>query len=182
VSERAAYRADRNNFAPRFGFAYSMNPKTVIRGGYGIFFTNSQSFLNNFVINRRQPPFAETQQITSSTTTPQINIADPFVSASAALVVGTQNINPDFKEGYTPTVQLHPAAGTAVQLQHRGRRTSANKGTNLDELVFYNIPTPGPTATIQARRPFPTWGTALSMDPYVTSNYHSLQIKAGAAR
>ena len=55
-----------------------MDAKTVIRGGYGIFYTNSQAFLNNFVINRRQPPFAETQQITSSTATPQIDIANPF--------------------------------------------------------------------------------------------------------
>src|SRR5439155_15327166 len=54
----------------------------------------------------------------------------------------------------------------------------ANKGTKLGELVFYNVPTPGPTATIQARRPFPTWGTALSLDSYVTSNYNSLQVKA----
>lgn len=27
---------DRNNFAPRFGFAYNVMPKTVVRGGYGI--------------------------------------------------------------------------------------------------------------------------------------------------
>src|SRR5260370_29019363 len=45
-------------------------------------------------------------------------------------------------------------------------------------MVYYNVPTPGPPATIQARRPSPTWGTALSMDPYVTSNYNSLQVKA----
>ena len=31
------------NFAPRFGFAYSMNEKTVIRGGYGIFFGGLES-------------------------------------------------------------------------------------------------------------------------------------------
>ena len=177
VSRRAAYKADRNNFAPRFGFAYSLGAKTVIRGGYGIFYTNSQAFLNNFVINRRQPPFAETQQITSSTATPQINIANPFVSASAALVVGTQNINPDFKEGYTQqwnlTVQRQLPFNISLDAGY-----VANKGTNLDELVFYNIPTPGPTATIQARRPFPGWGTALSMDPYVTSSYNSLQLKA----
>jgi hypothetical protein len=53
----------------------------------------------------------------------------------------------------------------------------ANKGTKLGELAFYNIPTPGPTATIQARRPYPAWGTALSLDSYVTSSYNSLQIK-----
>jgi hypothetical protein len=34
------YRADRNNFAPRFGFAYTLTPdgRTVLRGGYGIFY------------------------------------------------------------------------------------------------------------------------------------------------
>jgi hypothetical protein len=29
---------DRNNWAPRLGFAYAMNPKTVIRGGAGIYY------------------------------------------------------------------------------------------------------------------------------------------------
>jgi outer membrane receptor protein involved in Fe transport len=29
---------DANNFAPRFGFSYAIDEKTVIRGGYGIFF------------------------------------------------------------------------------------------------------------------------------------------------
>ncbi|MCS6954141.1 MAG: TonB-dependent receptor [Bryobacteraceae bacterium] len=177
VSARALYRADRNNWAPRFGFAYTLTPKTVIRGGYGIFYTNSQNFVNNFVINRRQPPFAETQQVTSSTATPQINIADPFVGATAPLVIGTQNINPNFREGYTQHWNL------TIQREFPGRVSLdvgyvANKGTALGELIFYNIPTPGPTATIQARRPFPRWGTALSLDSYVTSNYHSLQVKA----
>src|SRR4051812_48527239 len=130
VSRRAAYRADRNNWGPRLGFAYSMNEKTVIRGGYGIFYTNSQSFLNNFVINRRQPPFAETQQITSSTATPQIDIANPFINASAALVIGTQNINPQFKEGYTQhwnlTVQRQFAKNISLEAGY-----VANKGTDL---------------------------------------------------
>jgi hypothetical protein len=35
---RQAYRRDGNNFAPRFGFAYSPIERTVIRGGAGLFF------------------------------------------------------------------------------------------------------------------------------------------------
>ncbi|MBI3210699.1 MAG: carboxypeptidase regulatory-like domain-containing protein [Candidatus Solibacter usitatus] len=177
VGLQSVYAPDRNNWAPRFGFAYSLNPKSVVRGAYGIFYTNSQNFVNNFVINRRQPPFAETQQITSSTARPEINIANPFINAAAALVIGTQNINPRFKEGYTQqwnlVYQRQFGAGINVEAAY-----VASKGTNLGELVFYNIPTPGPTATIQARRPFPLWGTALSLDAYVNSSYNTLQMKA----
>jgi hypothetical protein len=32
------YPADKNNFAPRIGFAYRASNKTVVRGGYGIFY------------------------------------------------------------------------------------------------------------------------------------------------
>jgi hypothetical protein len=39
--EQALIHPDRNNFAPRVGFAYSMTPKTVIRGGYGIFYNHA---------------------------------------------------------------------------------------------------------------------------------------------
>jgi Carboxypeptidase regulatory-like domain len=34
---RNNFRLDKTNFAPRIGLAYSLNPKTVIRSGYGIF-------------------------------------------------------------------------------------------------------------------------------------------------
>ncbi len=177
VGARALYRPDRNNVAPRFGFAYSLGAKTVFRGGYGIFYANSQNFVNNFVINRRQPPFAETQQVISSTTTPQINIANPFVNAAAPSVIATQNIDPGFVEGYVQqwnlSVQRELPGGISIDTSYVG-----NKGTKLTELVFYNIPTPGNPATVQARRPFPGWSTALSLNSYVTSNYHSLQVKA----
>lgn len=35
---RTLYQAPKRNFMPRVGFAYSLNPLTVVRGGYGIFF------------------------------------------------------------------------------------------------------------------------------------------------
>lgn len=37
-ASRGAYEAPKKNFMPRFGFAYKVNDKTVVRGGYGIFF------------------------------------------------------------------------------------------------------------------------------------------------
>jgi hypothetical protein len=38
-NSRSLVNARWNQFAPRFGFAYQMNPKTVIRGGWGLFFS-----------------------------------------------------------------------------------------------------------------------------------------------
>jgi hypothetical protein len=35
---RTLWKTDQNLFMPRFGFAYSITPMTVVRGGYGIFF------------------------------------------------------------------------------------------------------------------------------------------------
>ncbi|MGH8244818.1 MAG: hypothetical protein ACREUU_00120, partial [Gammaproteobacteria bacterium] len=70
------------------------------------------------------------------------------------------------------SVQRELPGGVSIDVGYVG-----NKGTKLTELIFFNIPTPGPTATIQARRPFPAWGTALSLNSFVTSNYHALLTK-----
>ncbi len=37
--------SDKNNLAPRFGMSYALNPKTVLRGGYGIYFARTPSIL-----------------------------------------------------------------------------------------------------------------------------------------
>jgi len=62
---------DKKAFSPRLGFAYALDQKTVIRGGYGIFFIpNYVSFgLNpdNDVVNLATTPFTATQ---NSYTTP----------------------------------------------------------------------------------------------------------------
>jgi hypothetical protein len=45
---RSLYDAPSRNFMPRFGFAYSPNSKTVVRGGYGIFFGQLGLTVRNF--------------------------------------------------------------------------------------------------------------------------------------
>lgn len=62
-------KADKNNLAPRLGFAYSVDSNTVIRGGYGVFFAAqnentvfwSLQTANEFkftLFNDRRPDFA----------------------------------------------------------------------------------------------------------------------------
>ena len=37
--------SDKNNFGPRFGISYAFDPKTVIRGGYGIYFARTPAII-----------------------------------------------------------------------------------------------------------------------------------------
>src|SRR5258708_5508708 len=41
LEEEALIKPDRNNFATRIGFAYSVTPKTVLRGAYGVFYNHA---------------------------------------------------------------------------------------------------------------------------------------------
>jgi hypothetical protein len=38
LSNQTLGQSQKSNFAPRFGFAYQVNPKLVVRGGYGLFY------------------------------------------------------------------------------------------------------------------------------------------------
>jgi hypothetical protein len=52
-SDPNAYPVDKNNFQPRAGFAYSLSPTSVIRGGYGIFYEKQWiDRFENYSLNR----------------------------------------------------------------------------------------------------------------------------------
>ena len=38
LEERALVKPDKNNFAPRLGAIYSLGARTILRGGYGVFY------------------------------------------------------------------------------------------------------------------------------------------------
>ena len=42
ILRSSAARGSKKPFAPRFGFAYRLTDKTVVRGGYGIFFDSAE--------------------------------------------------------------------------------------------------------------------------------------------
>ncbi|HYG08830.1 MAG TPA: carboxypeptidase regulatory-like domain-containing protein, partial [Pyrinomonadaceae bacterium] len=72
ASNKSTINPDRNNFAPRFGFAYSPleSNRMVVRGGYGVFFDRpSSAFINTVFSNY---PFLREIEVTAPTR--QINI------------------------------------------------------------------------------------------------------------
>src|SRR6185436_12427714 len=77
VGQRMVTSNDPNNFAPRFGFAYSplASHKMVVRGGYGVFY--SRSSLVYLIVGVNAPPLFA---IRRSATGAQVPFADPFVN------------------------------------------------------------------------------------------------------
>ncbi len=74
---RTLWNTDRNNFAPRFGFAWQALAKTIVRGGYGIFYEQ----LGAREIDVNQQGFSQRTSLVPSLDnglTFRASIADPF--------------------------------------------------------------------------------------------------------
>jgi hypothetical protein len=74
-SVRSDWLTDWKDFQPRFGFAWRMNNKTVVRGGYGIYFGQSRGGANGLLSYGSQG----FNQYTSAVTTYQNDGATPWL-------------------------------------------------------------------------------------------------------
>lgn len=92
---RSAFRADRNNFQPRFGLAYQINSRTAVRGGWGMFMTPFiLDALNQNGFTRNTPLIASPDLgVTFSA-----SLANPFPSG----YIATANLGPDALVGQNP--------------------------------------------------------------------------------
>ena len=146
------------NFAPRFGFAYSLNDRMVLRGGFGIYFAGWDANVNS---NTGGSPFNVRVRFSGSNAVP-IDVRDGFPSGSFASVVATpfpeisqmiESGRPDpYSEKYNFNLQLNPFQKTAIEVGYNGSRSIAFQLNGR-----FNHPRPGP-GNIQSRRPYPLFG------------------------
>ena len=91
-------RPDRNNFAPRIGFAWKPFEKTVVRGGYGINYNTGayQTIVQQLAF---QPPFSTTQ--TNIQVAPgRLDAAEWISGLAANAITNNYAINPNYRLGY----------------------------------------------------------------------------------
>jgi hypothetical protein len=85
---RSLVDVDRNGWEPRIGLAYQLDPKTVIRTGYGIYRTyfepmGDQQFLSN------NPPFAYQVNVAGSQTAPAVALQNGPAPGAVTLAHAT---------------------------------------------------------------------------------------------
>ena len=107
------YNPDRNNFAPRFGFAYSpkrhgLEEKLVIRGGAGISYNRIPEIV--FANTRGNPPFFARYQICCGTAA--TDFGSPFAGGQILYTVGTSTSPFSYPANPALAVGIDPATGT----------------------------------------------------------------------
>jgi len=190
-NSRALVNTDTNNFAPRIGFAYALQPRTAIRGGYGISYYPDKFGASGGTLNNNYP-FISVQQLNPPdrfNPSAQFAIgagipipARPDLSVPSVPLVGSATyFDPNYKLGYIQfwnfTIQHQLAKSLSLEAAYVG-----TKGTHLfgNNHVNINQPDPGP-GSINPRRPYfalaPLATSVPLRDSSEWSIYHALQTK-----
>jgi hypothetical protein len=128
-------RPDRNNFAPRLGFAWKPFSKTVVRWGYGINY-NTGAYQGMVQQLAFQPPFSTTQSNIQAAPG-DLTLQSGFPAVTTGGITNNYAVNPNYRLGY---VQIRN-----LDIQQQIRPTlllnidyTGTKGTDLDILEAPN--------------------------------------------
>ncbi len=164
---RYLIRPDRNNVAPRMGFAYQIDDKTTLRGGFGMFFTPETARQDDIKFN---PPFYREYRLFDQWMFDEL--PPPFPDPGPYPTgYSTINIDRGFRRGYSEQYNL------ALQRELPGGLLfeAAYVGSQAHKLPFaVDINQAQPDGT---PAPYPDLAQVLVVRPIGDSVYHSGQFK-----
>jgi Carboxypeptidase regulatory-like domain len=182
------YHRDLDSFAPRLGFAWqpTRSSKTVIRGGWGIyydvpavaFFAANTGGGNGGAAGVNANPGGPLP-VYSLSAPPGLVLqpgVDPWAGATVP-ILGVLSVNQNLRNPYVQNlnfnVQQSLWSGGVFQIGYVG---SLGRKLIYTRDINAGLPGPGP---VQARRPYnvlyPTLGAINQLESGATSDYHSLQ-------
>jgi hypothetical protein len=143
--------SDANNLSPRFGFAWRpfTKKRTLVRGGYSIFFDGS---VYNRIPTRlaAQPPFAQTSTFNTGLSAP-LTLSYPFTGPADVNIKNTYAVSRALRVPYAQTwnfsIQEELPHALVMELGYTG-----TKGTRLVMQRLPNRAAPGSPLTTEERR------------------------------
>ncbi len=171
---RSGYQPDRNNFAPRVGFAYTLNESatTVVRGGYGVYYDqpalapgeglyfNAPYFDFNLYFSLPGLPLTVNNPFPNNFPVPLPDTALAF----------QRDLRTAYMQHWNLNVQQQLGRSRVLEIGYAG-----SKGTKL--LTARDINQPRPSTLPFVLRPVAQFDDINLIESRGNSNYHSLQVR-----
>jgi hypothetical protein len=172
---RSLRKADKNNFAPRFGFSYQLDGagKTALRGGWGIYYSH---YSGNIPGDLSRGPYAATSVTTNNIVNgaAQITMANPFAIAgtpgTVSLVAVTPNLLNSYAQQYSLSLEREVSRTVGLRVSYIG-----SKGSQLAYRRDVNQPVASTVPFSNARRPYPLFSSINYADNGANMLYNGLQ-------
>src|SRR6267378_7783611 len=196
-------RPDKNNWAPRFGFAYSPsspsgflgslmgNGKTSIRGGFGMAY--DVLFYNILVVNASNYPRVVNSTITDAsinnlfpTLAPKVATLPPFDPRNTGFVNTPEDMQNPTTNFWSLSIQRELGTGYVLEAGYSGNRSyhQVRQGqTNPPVLTAAQAATviatgnPNSIPSAADRRVNPAWGSRTTIEGTAKAEYHAAYLK-----
>jgi hypothetical protein len=191
-------------FAPRFGVNYRLNDKTVVRGGYGIFFDSfegreiddSADIYPYSVRNSLNPATVGSVPKLTSEMFPAYDTLKPFPVSTLSFIAVIQSENPrnPYVQSWTLSIERELARNTTLEVNYIGTKSthlldrhniSQPYGIPAASLDFCRHQTNGQydnltkaPCTVSSRLPYPNFtGFYINSDFSGYANYNAMNVK-----
>ncbi|MGA2268000.1 MAG: carboxypeptidase regulatory-like domain-containing protein [Bryobacteraceae bacterium] len=179
---RGMVETDKNNFAPRVGFAWDVfgDGRTSVRGGFGFFYdlipadliqNFTQPFRNQFTYNT---PYSLSDPLRGQGPLPlTTNVSNPTFFGVPTATFPDPGLRTPYVEQANLSVQREIVRGTVVEVAYVGKfGHKLLYGNEYNPAVYAKGET---LATENNYRIYQGWGDIAVMQTSVNSNYHGLQ-------
>ena len=168
---RSGLQGDRNNLAPRVGFAWTPRESWSIRGGYGLYYDAGMLVVNSSLYFN--PPLFNVR-VFFPTQTSLLTLANPFPTQGGITPPPSPNtLSPDITtaslQHWSFTIERRLGASTSTTLAYAG-----SKGTHLIRSRDLNQPRPG-AGPVASRRAMPAFAGVFFIESGGNSSFQSLE-------